>query len=653
MYKFIKNNQKKMLAVFGVLLMIVFIIPPSAKSGRGRSRRPIAKIGDTPVYEDQRKLAQDEWITLRQIPLYYQGRAVPYIVKLGSLAQEISEHPDLFMLLKLEAERQGITVSDDQIKTLVVNDFRASPDDERYQDIARSFLLVQALYNRVAENVKVTEPMWQRTIAERFQKVQLAIAELPVNNYRKNVPAPTTQQVQQQFDTYKHVDPSVNPKPSDDPLGFGYRTPTRIKLQYLELPHKAVVDAIRAAAQADEDTKYKWSVDARKYYRGHQDEFVRPAPQTQPTTGPTTAPRTGPASTPAVAATLPAPSTEPTTRPFAEVQGEIMDKLMEAPIRELQQKIQDAIAKRLDIDYRALHPANGSTPTTGPAETTDRAKFQTQAYLEQVALDIQKEFKVLPEVRQVPDPQNATQLAALPGIGKALTPDGKPFPRYATASDEAAGADPTKPEQTSTASPLSLYQPSDALTDSGSNVYFFRLTDYVPAHAPDLGAVASEVTVDVQTAKAYDDAIAAGRKLLDAARKDGLDKAARAQSLHTYTTEPFRPGLRTVLPELKLLPESVSELSRRAAMLLASASPDSADHPVVLVELPLDRKVMVIELVGATPDLPPQQIYANQMQFSDFKRQEMVQNLAKRYFDYDAVKERLQYHSEETDKSGT
>ena len=37
MYKFIKNNQKKMLAVFGVLLMIVFIIPPAAKYNQQRS----------------------------------------------------------------------------------------------------------------------------------------------------------------------------------------------------------------------------------------------------------------------------------------------------------------------------------------------------------------------------------------------------------------------------------------------------------------------------------------------------------------------------------------------------------------------------------------------------------------------------------------
>ncbi len=77
MYKFIKNNQKKMLAVFGVLLMIVFVIPSSFKNSRERTRRAIGKIGDTPVYDEDLKQLTDEWRILSGVPT-----ALPFVNEL-------------------------------------------------------------------------------------------------------------------------------------------------------------------------------------------------------------------------------------------------------------------------------------------------------------------------------------------------------------------------------------------------------------------------------------------------------------------------------------------------------------------------------------------------------------------------------------------
>ncbi len=132
MHKFIKNNQKKMLAVFGVLLMIVFIIPSSFRNSRERTRRAIGKIGNTPVYDDERKELADEWGMLKRVsvqlpfvnelifpggvpPQYRQFvrpdnqlQTVPLTYKLGMLARQIDEHPDLYLLLKLEAERREL-----------------------------------------------------------------------------------------------------------------------------------------------------------------------------------------------------------------------------------------------------------------------------------------------------------------------------------------------------------------------------------------------------------------------------------------------------------------------------------------------------------------------------------------------------------------
>ena len=54
MYKFIQRNQKKMLAVFGVVLMIAFIIPSTFKNGgAGRGDQVIGKVGDVKVLGDE------------------------------------------------------------------------------------------------------------------------------------------------------------------------------------------------------------------------------------------------------------------------------------------------------------------------------------------------------------------------------------------------------------------------------------------------------------------------------------------------------------------------------------------------------------------------------------------------------------------------
>lgn len=673
MYKFIKNNQKKMLAVFGVLLMIVFIIPSSAKYSHERSRRAIGKIGNTPVYDDEKRLLTDEWAMLKRVsvrlpfvnelifpqgipPQYqqfmqpdYRPQTVPFTYKLGMLARQIDEHPELYLLLKLEADRQGIQVAEDQVRSLIVNEFRGDYSDARLVSTARNFLLVQALYDRVANTVMVSQPVWQHAVNDRFQNVQLAVAEFTVDAMRHAVPAPTTQQIQQQFEKFQHVDPDAAQKPAEDPLGFGYQVPTRVKIQYLKVPHKAVVELARG-----DKTAYDWEVAARQYYYNHESDFNRPPPKVSPTTQPTTVPATNPSaaapstqpSTQPVAAAPPA--TGPSTRPFAEVQEEIMSKLLDDPAKALQQKIRDAIAHRLQTDFAAYHPSAGAT--SQPAGANEAAAFASKAYLDQVALAIQKEFKILPEVQQIGDAQSAAQLAKLPGIGQATTEKGMSFARYATAEEEAPefpGA--PKPEP---AKALSLYEPSDFLHDFSSNEYIFRLTDSIPRHPPNLATVSSEVAADVQTSLAHDAAMDAAGKLLATARKEGLAKAAHAQSIGIFTTNPFVPGADPTIPGLTLSPEAAAQLSRRAANLLKTADPDSGEHPVSAVDLPQDRKVLVIELTGATSVADPSSLYRQQLMSVAQARQILIYNVTNDYFNYDAVKSRLQFHLDDAEKAG-
>ena len=190
---------------------------------------------------------------------------------------------------------------------------------------------------------------------------------------------------------------------------------------------------------------YDWEVDARVYYYAHQDEFVglppATAPTTKPTTGPTTATAsavTAPTSAPTTATATTAPAT-PTTRPFAEVQERAMTAILAAPADELAQKIQSAIVARLNADYSAN--ATGTPLASGPT-TSPSTVLASNAYLQAVALDIQKQFNVLPEVTQPGDWLEAAVLAKLPGIGSAFS-GSHSFAEYAIpATQPAAGEKP-------------------------------------------------------------------------------------------------------------------------------------------------------------------------------------------------------------------
>ncbi len=325
-----------------------------------------------------------------------------------------------------------------------------------------------------------------------------------------------------------------------------------------------------------------------------------------------------------------------------------MTKLLDEPAKALGQKIQDAITHRLQTDFATYHPAGSGT--SQPTGASEAAALASKAYLDQVALAIQKQFEILPEVQQVGDALSARQLAKLPGIGQATTEKGKSFSRYATAENEPAefpGA--PKPEA---AQPLSLYQPSDFLHDSAGNQYVFRLTEYVPAHAPNLGGVSSEVAADVQTSLAHEAAVSAAGKLLKAARQEGLAKAAHAQEVPIFKTNPFIPRGEVTIPGLSLSPEATKELSLRAAKLLADANPDSGEHPVALLDLAQDRKVLVIELTGAMSIAEPSLMYREQLMSVADARQLMIYRLTSDYFNYDAVKSRLQFHLDESEKAG-
>src|SRR4051812_8747999 len=112
MYKFIKKNQKKMLALFGVLLMVVFILPSQFKGrgARGDDDFVVGRLGDAKVVAADERQAKEDLATLRKLEFAPLNRLAG-----GFAAYQFNQHPLLYALLQREAVRDGVHVADLQV----------------------------------------------------------------------------------------------------------------------------------------------------------------------------------------------------------------------------------------------------------------------------------------------------------------------------------------------------------------------------------------------------------------------------------------------------------------------------------------------------------------------------------------------------------
>lgn len=663
MYRYFERNGKKFLVFFGVFLMVAFIVPTGFRScALSTNGRVAGRLGGEKVYEGDLSNAKSEWeILTTRLP---HGREFAYMEmglalagfpqqqfgmqSMQALQGQIDQHPDLFFLLSHEAEKQGIIISDDTVNTIVTNDFpeskQANVNPVAVQEAVRRVMLIGALRDRLASSVHVSEPAILHTNAPEWQSVRLNLVEYTVSEFQKSIPAPTTQQVQAQFDQYKNVLPVPGSRSAGNPLDFGYEVPDRVQVQYITVPRQQILDTVRATKSA-----YDWDVDARMYYQEHEEEFIRQAPpETQPatrealgppvpTTGPATQAASQPATIPAVASTQPA---GPTTRPFAEVKTEILDKILAPEADKLSDTVTAAIRTRLSDDYKtyaAEHPTTRSAssqtmPTTGPAS------YDSLAYLESVAADIQKQYKLLPEVHQIAQWSDSASLAKLPGIGTAHTADEQGFAEYAA---QAAAAEPTTAPTQPPAPKLQLFQPSDLLFDTAKSDYLFRVTAISPAHAPDLNETMARVQEDAKVKAAYDLATNHGRDLLEQAKKNGLAAAAIADHKPIVSTGQFRLS-RPFIPNFIAGQAATQTLMGKARALVEEATPEHP-HPVAMVELPSERKVIVAELADVSLGASDAELFADKLQawLGDTNRQ--VELLSRDWFKYDAVAARLKW----------
>ncbi|CAN5485188.1 hypothetical protein BH10PLA1_BH10PLA1_21740 [soil metagenome] len=418
MLKIVKKHQRKILVIFSVGLMITFVASFGPQTGSSAANPVTAHIGDQEIHEMERIDSRRQWALLNRTGLVNMtgdpnAQPIRATFVLGQEAvQLINEEPDTFLMLRKEAEKMGLTALSDAVEELMHNQVTlgANASVEEAQELRQAFtslLTVKAAYDRAVSVVKSTAPQRQFDAAMMGQSITLKYISYDASEFKSAVAPPTPEQLRQQFDKYANF-LADQPQEVTDPFGFGYMYPPRVMLEYLSLRS----GDLRDAARSSKDGK-TWEIDARKQYIRNNTLYPtsRPSAETELPLGIRSATQ---------------PTSQPTTRPlaFADYREQIIGQLIDDAESDLLENVRKKITVTLQTDWAAYRSALPTTqpatrPSAGPT-TTLGVSYDSPAYLPKLALAIQAEFKVFPQVvRLGKDWMSQKDLATVPQISAA------------------------------------------------------------------------------------------------------------------------------------------------------------------------------------------------------------------------------------------
>jgi len=655
MLEWMRRNNKKLLAVFTVGLMIAFAFMPQSGQGQRDQLLTVGELNGRRIMQQDIAYPGFLWDFLSN-NVFLLGASkegpVPLAVMLTGepqsgqqLARQLMENHTMLYLLVDEAHRMGITVSQNEVDELAKNvgvrvddgkgprllDFATLNNTEtgdRAAQALQQFLLIQKSFLRAASVVKISQPILEQEQALSMQNVKLSVIEFNARDFAAQVPAPTTQQLEQQFNQFADKLPQIDPL--NNPAGFGYKYPDRIKLQYVEVPMDEVRNIVRKSK-----SDYDWEVDAQKYYRKNLSEF--------PTSQPTKAPEK------AFDLTAPAPasqpSTQPTTRPFTEVKDEIVAKLVAPEVNKLKDQIANRIISTMGGDNMAYSATLKNASTT--QRTSLNVPYDSFDYLTVLRDEIQKQYKITIVVQQLAN-QFFThpELQNQPTIGKSFLITGNQenpileFADYAMFFCEKFQPEGSRRRE----GVLSLFSPSRPLSDGAGNVYIFRITDAEASHKPaTMQEVVDKVTTDWKAGAALDLSRDAALKAQDDAKARGLETAAKDVGKPLLQTGWLSGQTGWRDPGLQMSDESRPSFAQQAVELLAHAklAPDKAVFGTLI--LPRDAKVLLARLDNTMPAASEEQVLFSKYMKANQYQAQLMSRLPADWFSMENIKTRTHF----------
>ncbi|HUB24712.1 MAG TPA: hypothetical protein VL992_04720, partial [Tepidisphaeraceae bacterium] len=418
MLKLLRKHGKWIMAILGVFLMVIFLLPQRG----GGPRRDISKVVYAYAYDNEpvslleKQNAEAEVQELTQLTVKYNGKDYPLLNELGFARADIVQHPDEFLLLLVAARHMGLQPSADMVQQFTANVTNMPMEDEDPQQAQlahyaiQDLALVRSLLDSVGDVVKVSEPDLEHQAASTLQMVSLNIVDYAAANYMEATTQPSQKQIETQYNKFK--DTLAKNASASDPLGFGYKYPNRVKLQYIGVLDADLLDPVVAG-----EPGYQWQVDARQYYLAHPDEFTEAA--TEPSTLPSAA----------------------TSRPVSfddlspDTQQKIVKAVQENAVAALDAKITSRLTQQLTADWGEYQTAMSNNQP--PPMTQFNCPFNSSAYLPALADSIQNDFHVRPRVGLLASSWlSADTLELQEDIGPSILTSGPQagtsFPDYAT-----------------------------------------------------------------------------------------------------------------------------------------------------------------------------------------------------------------------------
>ena len=518
----LRKHMKKLLAVFGALLMIAFLLPTSLQRiGSGDpGKQAVARI-----FDGQEILVRDWNITRNQTEIlnalvgFLANQPSAQILNWRSLMR-FSEEPLLdYMLLIREAQHMGIKVSRQQVDQLLA-DCSVPPElvnrlmrqmnvslDMVYTAVG-NLMKVQQGFALALQTVKVSQPQLRHFFALTQNQMTTSILPLYAEQFSQAIPVPNQQQLTEHFDQNRQT----------------YRYPDQVVVEYISADFAKIALQMKVTSNT-----------AKRYWQENRSKFTTTAPasSTDVDTAVTTAP--------AVARQMTFEEAHP-----------IVDAKIKA------RKARSLAAQALTAMRRQSAALWSDTELD---EFGVKIRPDNISDYRQLAQEFSRKFEIPIDYNRS-DPVDKVAASQLPGIGRAFIMEREQVPlEFSQYAFRVVPLVPPPDNSSNSRDALILTKDQDCagllrtVVFSGQSqevtgFYIFRVVQVIPTHLPEsLDEVHQKVQQDWQLDQGYKIALDIGGQLLPVAAQVGLANVLDSDNqVITRLKELVKPGQ---LPEVQ------------------------------------------------------------------------------------------------------
>jgi len=551
-----RKYSKPLMAVFGVVLMITFLLgyAYTSGSGSGAPTMVIGHLGKTPVTNTELVPYQIDVHVLKIMAQNDPRFAQEYMDWEGN-----SSRSDLalkFFLLAKEARQYGL-LPDNSFPY----DMQGTKSFERavasvtanssfaVQNVAQALgqlSMIDRMFELATQMAMPSRPQVMHYVTRITTSLQVQYVPLWARDWLKNHHiVPSTSVMNLLYNRYKSVLPwnplrtAKPPKIAGARYPFGFRYPNRVKLEFIKFSAADVAKTMRPNLH-DVSAAYT-------YYQTHKSDFeISPAKTVKGVKKPAI------------------------YKSFDSVKAELVKQQVDKKIHTLFVRMTSAANHMANRPWKAFD-ATGYRKRIKPAQWVRYTDIVNQ---------LATRFGYKPQIGRITRWTTASQLSNYLDFSSALTAPGA-LPQSEGVAFLAMRVRALDPHSQGDGLLLHLQvgRQGPVLTNrTTGDVYVYRITAVSPAHDPtSISQVRGKVLRAARLYLALKKLTALGSKLAQSAPQSGLTKIASAQSLrvknsgifHPLTTEALYPGMQQS-PQIAV-PASIRGLHFRSRKLVSAA----------------------------------------------------------------------------------